>query len=60
MIAIEPAATEDQGTPWLLALIPLDAWRVIDILRLCSGRPSRSAFAEAAVLRALALEVRSR
>jgi hypothetical protein len=41
---------------WLVAEMPLLAWAFIDLLRLASGRPTRSVVAEELLRRALAID----
>jgi hypothetical protein len=53
MTAVEPASGQDQGEPWVLALVPLAGWTIIDAVRRAGRRPSRSTVAEDAIRRAL-------
>lgn len=46
----------DEQPGWTLALLPADAWRLIDLLRWASNRPTRSEVAENVLRRALALD----
>jgi hypothetical protein len=57
MTSVEPAPGDDVGQPWVLALLPLGAWEIIDAVRWAGRRPSRSAVAEDAIRRAIAEDV---
>ncbi len=51
--AIEPTSSEDR---WVLALVPIGAWAILDAVRWAGRRASRSAVAEDALRRALAVD----